>query len=1040
MVEYNTNTLVIMMLFRILWMLSCLVFTTACSLPKNLYTALTNLSFHNFGTTAKMDKFVYGNVKPITSGQACLYLEPENVSCTVCAWSVNTCALNYKFLDLTDTDNETQNIVPPASGIRSAVPLGGIGAGSFELRGDGTFHEFTIQNNGPQGAAKIQIYNDFFFAAKINNCTRIIQTHPNLELKHDGVQSITYSGAFPFSKLTSKINNINLALYAWSERNLGRMALSGKPSAYFSLAVDNTDTDTETSVPLNVAFMLNVPLLFETDQRRTGTLLSNLTSIYLASQCLSMCNANSSCQSWVHKTGSGDCLLQSDAGLNFYASGYTSGLPGFWKFDNTKKCLTLVRNRGKGPMHGNVTFCTSFSSSSSSSSLSWHSAATSKSASHLLSLFANKSKNSSSNNNINNNINNSHNDHSNDDTGHGSVSIGMVLPPGEKGTLDITMGWFFPYKDHSNYQDNQGIPIKNYSAYGNHYVDLYPGGSMETGLGNINVLERSKILLESVNTASCTNNIFLQSSSLPKWYSDLVVNSMSHTRNAMWWQRCPRCHLSNDSRIELKTFGIWRQFEAFDCNDIDSIHNDGERHIPYIMFMTNGTRSKLAAWATNQYDNGMLAEQILANQPDVPATRNMSDVTSMFIVYVLELYQWDNDMETLLLYWPVIQRGVKWMLSTARTFGLPYHLIDTYDIMAFNSYDVAMYNSMFHIVGLESALRLAQVMNDTIVEHIVQTALARAKIAVDVLEWNSVNKFYNAGSSKCIDGIGCLPANFSCLQNVTKSDVMTNCTGGLFSDSFYAQVLGYSVGLGDMLVDPTRLDQHLQAVGDLNCVHTEPGIFNQTLRPGCPIGLITMTHRIPHGTDLMIWEMGTYNQASLKIHRGRNSMTPFNASVAAEYAMDGIYGTATSYSERINDQWNIAGVKFNNGNPSITSHYGYHMVLWHVMLALSGQKAEHGQKLSFAPRVGGSEEVLPICNAVGCCDWNLPVLLPGGLGTISCSVERGVDHKNYWRYELMFEIVPPTWTTLKQLDVDGISPSNLPWTVKAGKPIVWTNH
>jgi non-lysosomal glucosylceramidase len=42
----------------------------------------------------------------------------------------------------------------------------------------------------------------------------------------------------------------------------------------------------------------------------------------------------------------------------------------------------------------------------------------------------------------------------------------------------------------------------------------------------------------------------------------------------------------------------------------DSIHNDGERHIPYIMFMTNGTRSKMAAWAGNEFTDGMLAEQV----------------------------------------------------------------------------------------------------------------------------------------------------------------------------------------------------------------------------------------------------------------------------------------------------------------------------------------------------------------------------------------------------------------------------------------------
>ncbi len=42
----------------------------------------------------------------------------------------------------------------------------------------------------------------------------------------------------------------------------------------------------------------------------------------------------------------------------------------------------------------------------------------------------------------------------------------------------------------------------------------------------------------------------------------------------------------------------------------------------------------------------------------------------------------------------------------------------------------------------------------------------------------------------------------------------------------------------------------------------------------------------------------------------------------------------------MNDQWAIAGGKFTNGYPSVTSHYGYHMTVWHVLLALNGQQAD----------------------------------------------------------------------------------------------------
>ena len=95
-------------------------------------------------------------------------------------------------------------------------------------------------------------------------------------------------------------------------------------------------------------------------------------------------------------------------------------------------------------------------------------------------------------------------------------------------------------------------------------------------------------------------------SSLDPWLQDHLVNSLSHMRTAMWFDKCPNCHKTEDTRSK----GFWRQWEAFDCPDLDSIHNDGERHLSYIMFWPNTTLNKLAAWAGNQGANGMLAEQI----------------------------------------------------------------------------------------------------------------------------------------------------------------------------------------------------------------------------------------------------------------------------------------------------------------------------------------------------------------------------------------------------------------------------------------------
>ena len=187
-------------------------------------------------------------------------------------------------------------------------------------------------------------------------------------------------------------------------------------------------------------------------------------------------------------------------------------------------------------------------------------------------------------------------------------------------------------------------------------------------------------------------------------------------------------------------------------------------------------------------------------------------------------------------------------------------------------------------------------------------------------------------------------------------------------------------------------------------------------------------------TDLQIWEMATYDHAALAVRRAK---TPAAAAAALAFAQ----GSGTSYASRVNDQWNIAGVKFNDGNPSVTSHYGYHMTSWHLVLALSGQRADFSDpanaSLTFDPRVAASsaeEEE----------SFSLPVILPGLLGTLSSTGSIKAAAKNgraagAQQFKLVWHVVASSAAgrTLHELAVGGHAYPHTPVEVRVGEALVW---
>ena len=485
----------------------------------------------------------------------------------------------------------------------------------------------------------------------------------------------------------------------------------------------------------------------------------------------------------------------------------------------------------------------------------------------------------------------------------------------------------------------------------------------------------------------------------------------------MWFDKCPHCHGSNDTRLRAR--GYWRQWEAFDCPDIDSIHNDGERHIPYIMFWPNTTRNKLAVWAGNQGANGMLAEQIHNVDPDQPEGRVMADSTSMFICYVLELLRWSGDRQTLKLYWPTVKRAAEWQMDVSAAFGVPYKLQTTYDILGFTKYELTSYGTVFHIMAMAAAAELATAAGDSAAAARYSGAAARARASLDTLQWVASRTWNRTANAFCPgrpgrdDGPTSLGAGFSaaqcrakCAGGCTSMAISTDgrgtcflCTStvaastpgfdlhtndgtaegswaaasdgcadgkgcarqhGMFGDALYAQVLAYSAGLGTIVSGEARVKSHLVAELASNCAHAE----GERLVPGCTgAGIVILTGRPEVGvTDWQIWEGAAPNHATLALRTGEAPAT----------ALANFKKSATSWSQRSNDQWNTARIKDSDGYPTVTSHYGFHMVSWHIPLAMSGQLADlaspTNRSLTFAPRLPAP--------------YSLPIMLPGMLGTL----------------------------------------------------------
>lgn len=253
------------------------------------------------------------------------------------------------------------------------------------------------------------------------------------------------------------------------------------------------------------------------------------------SECARACAKMPKCMAWT-TNGPSACLLKDKMPPHAWQSGIISGLKGFWSLDGAM--LTMERP-GFFPQSGSTTLyvveeeggTASFAIADEFGEI-WQKFSRSGS----LGNFKNVSSMAL----------------------HGSAAIRTTLLPGQKKSLSIVMAWYYPNRDHAEI------------GVGNFYSNLFISSQAVAQHMRQNLFKTVEDIIIWQLPFQLPNSFTQESlhvNKLPLWLNDLLMNSVSYWRSSFW---------TRDGR--------WRQWEAYDCNDIDTIHNDMRRMLPYMIF------------------------------------------------------------------------------------------------------------------------------------------------------------------------------------------------------------------------------------------------------------------------------------------------------------------------------------------------------------------------------------------------------------------------------------------------------------------------
>ncbi|KAK3739472.1 hypothetical protein QZH41_020504 [Actinostola sp. cb2023] len=810
---------------------------------------------------------VTSNMRFTHAQQCAQYVELQNVTGVATSWATERfSAFPYLYRD--------NGKVPPL-GMRSAVPLGGLGTGSFELRADGTFSEWTLENQSPGGSAKLSrgALDLAFLAVRVQNHhgtkASLLRTHPPRGLP--GVDGLSYSGGYPVSKLGIEDKGffgVKMELFAYGTLKARSATDSALPTVVFSLRVRNP-----TPYQTNVSLLLNLPLgeqpgeywsshkpstvdggsylwapdssyflpsfntLNTSDTSRVGHDFKTIHGVTSSILCAKLCRYVLRCLAWSVENNA--CKLKDEMPLHAYKRGVTSGVKSWWEINFGR--LTCKRP-GEFPNSGNTTIMWvpndygnhdndknngnhdynerhkrnydviqeqngghfdyyQYAPNNNNNNYYYYSKGTTniKRVTKNNTKFSyqkqrsihhsrtNKRKRLTFTSAVSDDVNLIWKSFLKDghlknivvkDTGFHGSGVGRIsLGPGEEGTISLVMSWYYPYRDHAG------------EYVGQYYRNIFKSSddvAFHTKQNLPKILDELLSWRENMTPSNASaQEVFHVDSSLPDWLQDMLVNSLSYWRTGFW-----------------VADGRWRQWETFDCNDVDSVHNDFQRELPYIIFFPGLLENVVRAWAKSQHESGLILEALQGqygcwsktNKLDAVGGRNnMADVHPAFIAQVYHLYIWAGKEKLLRDLWPAVRKAAIWMIQedTDGT-GLPLRMTNTYDILQLQKYDHSFYNSVMYLLGLRATEELAGVQRDADLYLLAREAIVKATTMIRQLFWDEERGYYRAWW-----------------------DHKKGSPPWLMADSLYGQVWAYTLGLGNLL-DTENMKSHLDKEALLN--------------------------------------------------------------------------------------------------------------------------------------------------------------------------------------------------------------------------------
>lgn len=440
------------------------------------------------------------------------------------------------------------------------------------------------------------------------------------------------------------------------------------------------------------------------------------------------------------------------------------------------------------------------------------------------------------------------------------------------------------------------FPYRPYvsKVFKNFYATLYKNSEDVAG----KVLSRLHKTISSIKT---WQNICFENS-LPHWFQDALINSVATMyKTSMWFAD-----------------GRFRQWESFSCSTVEPIHIHFYRSLPYAWFFPDLQKQLLLTYAFHQKKNGYIQENLgggcwSPDQLDAPEGRIMGDSNTDFILNVYQEYLWTGDRKFLNKLWNNVKSAINWEINRSKKFGLPDHLENTYDWYGYSNKDLAGYNAVLYLASLLATRKLAIIQNDDSISFECSKYIDLGRQALNRKLWNGKN----------ILAWWMKNGNY---PNAIQSDVL------------YGQLWSDILGLGN------TISEHK--------IRSE--LKTELKRNGSPFGLKIMRgagHNNETANDLknkrvrdnVIWEAGTIDWAALNLYHGGS----VSKSLKEAFKVIG------KYQNYLKDEWNYRDISNGwNGEPYCNSHYTRQLIMWAILLAISGEHYNaNTESLVFNPKV-----------------------------------------------------------------------------------------